>query len=85
MLAVDVDGTLLAGKHPRKRVVDQVKAKHNDGYQIIVWSSAGEDHARAAINLCGIEGIVHAVISKLGYILDDQRWSWIKYTKVLRF
>jgi hypothetical protein len=41
-------------------------------------------HARKAAELFGASDIFDHILSKPGFILDDQGWSWIRFTGVIR-
>ena len=81
---VDVDRTLFLGKKINVDLVEWIRDKHNAGFEIIIWSSRGTEYAKLATDKAGLSEIVLCSISKPGYIIDDQGWSWINYTKVLR-
>jgi len=80
VIYIDVDGTLIQGEQVNMPLVKWAREKHNDGYQIIVWSSRGEGNARAGVLKAGIGDIVTHTLSKPGHIVDDQGWSWTKFT-----
>ncbi len=83
VIAVDVDGTLsLAGK-PNLKLIAWLRARKADGYKLHLWSSAGETHARSIAARFGVTALFDLILSKPGFIVDDQGWSWTKYTRVL--
>jgi len=84
VIAVDVDDTLLLKSGVNQQVVQWCKDVKNNGFSLILWSSRGESHARRAAQAAGIEHLFDHILSKPGYILDDQGWSWVKYTQVMR-
>lgn len=84
VIAIDVDGTLFKKSVLNDRVVAYCKRKKEAGFTMILWSSRGEAHARTAAVKANIEDIFDHIISKPGYIVDDQGWDWIKYTKIVR-
>ena len=51
---------------------------------MMLWSSRGEAHARKYAELFGVMDVFDMICSKPGYIVDDQGWGWIKYTRVIR-
>jgi predicted mannosyl-3-phosphoglycerate phosphatase (HAD superfamily) len=81
---IDVDDTLIIASRPNHSLVEWAKARHRQGYEIVIWSSRGTDHARAAADVCDLAGIAAAVVSKPGYIVDDKGWAWTRYTKRIR-
>ena len=78
-LAVDVDGTLLAGGRINPHVVAFARARMADGYDVYVWSARGKEHARQAAEMAGLDVPAFA---KPSLILDDAGWSWVRYTRV---
>ena len=50
----------------------------------MLWSSRGSAYAMKAAVLYGIEDLFSVICSKPGYIVDDQGWNWIRYTRVIR-
>jgi hypothetical protein len=83
VLAIDVDKTLIINGKPNALLVEGIRLRHSEGFQIIVWSSRGEANSIRAVELCGLSDVVSYCISKPGYIVDDQGWRWIKYTRNL--
>lgn len=83
-IAVDVDRTLFLGDKVNLPMVEWIKEKHSNGFEIIIWSSRGTEYASKATKMAGLTDIVLCSISKPGYIIDDQGWRWINYTKILR-
>ena len=84
VIYVDVDGTLLVNGKPNPNVVRLIREKHEDGFQIIVWSSRGSVNAIRAVGLAGLNDIVSHKLSKPGYIVDDKGWSWTRYTEQIK-
>ncbi len=83
VIAVDVDGTLLHRGIVSKRLVAWCKAKKNEGFAMILWSSRGEKHAINAAKQAGLENVFDHILSKPGYIVDDKGWSWVKFARVI--
>lgn len=83
VIAVDVDGTLITESGPNRALIAWCQRCHAEGYTLILWSSRGEEHARKAARLAGIEAIFSHILSKPGYIVDDQGWGWTHYTRVI--
>ena len=85
VIYIDVDKTLI---NPigavNTRIVDWAKSKHAEGFDLVIWSSRGTDHAINAANKSGLQDIILAAISKPGFIIDDQGWGWIKYTRWIK-
>lgn len=84
VIAVDVDGTLFIKGALSKGLVEWCKKKKKAGFTMILWSSRGADYARKAAEKSGLDNVMDHIISKPGYIVDDQGWGWTKYTKIIR-
>lgn len=84
VIAVDVDKTLFNRGVVNKKLVELCIKWKDEGFTIIVWSSRGEQYARAAVEKAQLSNVVNHVIGKPGYIVDDQGWTWIKFTKVIK-
>lgn len=83
-IAVDVDGTLHTNGVLNRRVVEFCEQKTASGFSLFLWSARGKDYAQSAAVRFGVAGLFDDVISKPGFVLDDQGWNWIKYTRVIR-
>ena len=83
VIAVDVDDTLMVRGRVNAPLVEWCRRKRAEGFALILWSSRGEAHARRAAELAGLEDCFAVILSKPGYIVDDQGWSWVKYTRVV--
>lgn len=81
--AVDVDGTLLHKSQINLELVEWCRSKKCEGYTLILWSARGEAYARNVADQAGISDLFDSIISKPGYIVDDQGWGWTKYTRVV--
>lgn len=81
-IAIDVDNTLFVGGVLDEKVVNFAKAKHVEGFELIIWSSRGSEYAKGAMVEAGLSEIARA-ISKPGYVLDDDGWEWTRYTRVI--
>ncbi len=84
-IAVDVDGTLLINGRINKRLAEWCKTKKAEGFYLILWSSAGQQHAIEAAEKAGLIEVFDTIISKPGYIVDNVGWSWTRYTQVVDF
>ena len=81
--AVDVDGTLHRNGVANQSLIEWCRKQKESGFKLMLWSSRGEDYARKAAELFGVVDLFHVICSKPGYVVDDQGWSWIKYTRVM--
>ena len=85
LIAIDVDGTLLCHDGSiNYQVVDWCRHQWEQGLRLMLWSSAGQAHAEQAAMRGGIAHLFDCIISKPGFVLDDQGWSWIRYTGVVQ-
>ena len=75
---VDVDGTLNA------RVIQYVRSMKANGYHTVLWSARGDDYALAAAERLECADAFDLIISKPGYLIDDQGWGWARYVAVIR-
>lgn len=82
VIAIDVDNTLFIRGQPNKALIIWIKLKKQEGYDILIWSACGTEHATNAARIAGIDSI-SMQIGKPGYIVDDKRWGWIKHTQAL--
>jgi hydroxymethylpyrimidine pyrophosphatase-like HAD family hydrolase len=76
VIAVDVDGTLLLAGRPNVRAIAWCRARKASGFSLFLWSMRGADYARVVAAALDIGDIFDAVISKPGYVLDDQGPAW---------
>lgn len=83
VVAVDVDGTLLINGQKNPAVVLWCERLKAEGYVLHLWSSRGKKHAESVAELFGVTHLFDVILSKPGFILDDQGWGWIKYTKAI--
>ena len=83
-IAIDVDGTLLINGKLNQKLADGVLRRKKEGFETILWSARGKDHAFKVADHFNICDYFDSIISKPGYIVDDLGWSWIKYTKKLK-
>lgn len=83
VLAVDVDGTLIVHGRVNASVLRELKAAHKSGYDIIVWSARGRQHAEQAAEAAGVTEI-SICIGKPSAIIDDLGWAWAKTVPVVR-
>lgn len=82
-IAVDVDGTLIDGRHVNARLVESLKAKASDGYDIVIWSMRGRAYAQAAADHVGLADVA-VCISKPGVVVDDRGLEWLRGCRVVR-
>lgn len=82
-IAVDVDGTLHVDGVLNTRLVAYCEAQKANGYTLNLWSARGKAYAQAFAERFGITHLFDDIISKPGYVIDDQGWAWIKFTKII--
>ena len=83
-IAVDVDDTLFRRGSCSAGLVDWAGQRKAEGFDLILWSAQGRRHAEDAAKASGTLDLWTAIIGKPGYIVDDQGWKWIRFTKVIR-
>lgn len=86
VIYIDVDDTLIrsAGtkRMPIPSVVDRVKALHQEGAALYLWSSVGAAYARASAAELGIENCFVAFLPKPDVYIDDQavhEWRYCRH------
>jgi hypothetical protein len=84
VVAVDCDGTLDVRGCLNERVRDYCVAMREDGWTLILWSAAGEQHARQTAERHGVVGLFDLICGKPGIIVDDLGWDWTQNTQVIR-
>jgi len=83
-VAIDVDDTLVINERLNTAVVDYAKERQAAGFEILLWSARGREHAEQIADKFGIRDLFSSIISKPGYIVDDMAWSWTRYTRVVK-
>lgn len=83
-IAVDVDGTLHIHGLPNRQVIEFCKAQKARGIILTLWSARGKKYAQAVADKFEVASLFDDIVSKPGYVLDDQGWNWIKHTHVIR-
>jgi predicted mannosyl-3-phosphoglycerate phosphatase (HAD superfamily) len=83
VIFVDVDGTLQKAGAIDPEVVAWCQSQHAAGFELVLWSAAGEAHALKYAELSGVRPLFRHVISKPCMILDDKAWQWALYTRAL--
>jgi len=84
VIGIDVDGTLLINGKINEQLVKWCRNKKDNGFSLILWSARGEKHAINIAKMAKIQDIFDHILSKPGYIVDDQGWQWTKYTRIIR-
>jgi hypothetical protein len=85
VIAVDVDGTLW---HPLTGelnipLVEWCRERRAEGFTPMLWSARGKAHAEAIAEQFSLVQLFDVILSKPGFVLDDQGWNWIVYTRVI--
>lgn len=83
VIAVDIDGTLLVNGQINQPLVVWCKEKKQSGFRLMLWSSRGLEYARRFADQFDMSSVFDDVVSKPGYVVDDQGWQWVRYTKVI--
>lgn len=83
VIAVDIDGTLLCDGQINRILINWCQQKQHDGYRLMLWSARGLEYAQRFVEHYGLHGIFDDIVSKPGYIVDDQGWAWTRYTHII--
>ncbi len=82
---VDVDDTLVRSvgskRLPMPNAIAAIKAMHQRGDQLYLWSSGGGDYARASAQELGIEHCFLGFLPKPDVYVDDQSVDEWKYCR----
>ena len=81
VIAVDVDDTLIVNGKIDLGLLEWCRDRKAAGFKLILWSQAGENHARKVAERAKAVDVFHVIIGKPGYIIDDQSWNWTKFTR----
>ncbi len=81
IVVVDVDGTLVTKGIINFELIEWCKARKNEGFELVLWSSRGRRYAEKMARYADVTDIFDSIIGKPGYIVDDKGWSWTKYTR----
>jgi hydroxymethylpyrimidine pyrophosphatase-like HAD family hydrolase len=83
-IGIDVDGTLIQNGKLNRRLAEWAKVKKEAGFEVVLWTAQGKEHAEKVAQKYGIEDHFTAIIGKPGYVVDDLGWAWVKFTKIVR-
>ena len=64
------NGNLVIKFH--KRHIQLVKQLHDIGWNIVIWSQGGSDHAEHVVKACNLEEHIHLITPKPEMFLDDK-------------
>jgi hypothetical protein len=64
------NGNLVVKFH--RRHIALVKQFFVIGWNVIIWSQGGSDHAEHVVKACGLQDHVHAILPKPDVVLDDK-------------
>lgn len=64
------NGNLIVKFH--RRHIELVKQFFAIGWNVIVWSQGGSDHAEHVVKACKLENHIHGIMPKPDVILDDK-------------
>lgn len=82
VIAVDVDDTLIIDDMPNEPLIEWLRDKADDHF-LILWSMQGQEHAVKEARMTGTTELFDVIISKPGYIVDDDGWNWTMHTEVI--
>lgn len=83
-VAIDVDNTLVINGKLNASVVDYIRERKTAGFEIILWSARGREHAEKTADRFCVRDLFSSIISKPGYVVDDMGWAWTRYTRVVK-
>lgn len=83
VIAVDVDGTLHTRGKPDVKLIEWLRVQRDEGFKLILWSSAGEQHAREVATAFNVTELFDVIIGKPCLFIDDQGLEWLQYTRVI--
>ncbi len=73
---VDVDDTLVRSvgtkRIPMPRVIERVRALHQEGHTLYLWSTGGADYARSSAAELGLTACFAGFLPKPNLMIDDQ-------------
>lgn len=64
------NGNLVVKFH--RRHIELVKQFFNIGWNVIIWSQGGSNHAEHVVKACGLDKHIHGIMPKPDVILDDK-------------
>lgn len=64
------NGNLVVKFH--RRHIELVKQFFAIGWNVIVWSQGGSDHAEHVVKACKLENHIHGIMPKPDVVLDDK-------------
>lgn len=82
-VAVDVDGTLHSHGIPCEATIGLCRDLKARGFELFLWSARGAEYAARVARDLGIEDLFSHFLTKPGYIVDDEGWRWIRFTRRL--
>ena len=80
---IDADNTLIVNGVLNDTLVDWIKGRRRDCFEIVLWSARGRLYAESVAERFMVADLFDFVVSKPGYIVDDMGTSWNKYIKVI--
>ena len=83
VIAIDVDGTLLAHGCMNTTLMRECLRWKAEGHTLMLWSSRGAEYAQQVVVALNLPDLFDLVCGKPDYIVDDQGWDWIRFTKRL--
>lgn len=83
-IAIDVDKTLFYKGRINQGLVNWLKERKDEGFEIVLWSARGKAYAQNLAKSFEIEELFDSILSKPGYVVDDMGWAWTRYTQVIK-
>ena len=84
---VDVDGTIILDSgepnEPLIAFLRKLKTDKGGNFEIILWSMAGEKHAREVASKFGITNLFSHILTKPSFMIDNSGKFWLNYTQLV--
>jgi len=80
---VDVDGTLVRNGVLNFTLVAELKTRKAAGYELVLWSMRGREHAQQAANHFEVSFLFDAILSKPGILVDDRGIEWLRHVQIV--
>lgn len=83
VIFVDVDGTLSLRGNPNEPLVEFLRRRKSEGFELVLWSMRGGRYAREVAKAFGVLDLFDAIVSKPCYVVDDEGLQWLRSATIL--
>lgn len=83
-ICVDVDGTLITDGRLNTGLIDYLRGRKAEGYELTLWSMRGASYARCVATDYLLYDLFDHIISKPGIVIDDRGTDWMRRAIVIR-